>query len=128
MPRQALFNRLAALVRPGGRVFIADFFSEQSEYEEISRYHWHAPIGTFSEYRNAAQEAGFQEENIEDISLRTEHFWALTAALTQAESRQRELNVKEIQKLEKSLSAHLLVQRGLVTGGMQYGLLSFVKK
>ena len=53
MPRQALFDRLAALVRPGGRVFIADFFFEQPEYKEISRCHWHAQIGTFSEYRSS---------------------------------------------------------------------------
>lgn len=128
MPRQALFDRLAVLVRPGGRIFIADFFSERPEYEHVSRRHWHAPIGTLNEYRHAAQMAGFQEEKVEDISLRTAHFWALTAALVQAENCERELSAKEAQKLEESLSAHLLVQRGLATGGMQYRLLSFIKE
>jgi tocopherol O-methyltransferase len=128
MPRQALFQRLALLLRPGGRVFLADFFFEQSEYEEISRQHWSAPIGTLSEYRKAAQEAGLQEESTNDISLRTEYFWAITTALVQAEVCQKEWNDAEARKVGKSLYAHTLLRQGLVNGGLRYALMSFVKE
>jgi cyclopropane fatty-acyl-phospholipid synthase-like methyltransferase len=127
MPRQALFQRLATLLRPGGWVFIADFFFEQPKYEEISRQHWYAPIGTFREYYTAAKDVGFQEEFTEDISHRTEHFWAMTTALIQAEASQMSQSATTAKKIEESIQAHTLVQKGLASGGMRYALMAFKK-
>jgi tocopherol O-methyltransferase len=126
MPRQALFQRLAKLLRPGGRFFIADFFFEDPQYEEVWRRHWHAPLGTHSEYRMAAIEAGFKEELTEDVSHKTEHFWTMTAALIQAEADQSEQTESSLKKVEKSLQAHLLTRQGLETGGLRYSLTSFI--
>jgi tocopherol O-methyltransferase len=126
MPRQALFQRLSTLLRPGGHIFIADFFFEQPKYEEVWRQHWYAPVGTLGEYRAAASEAGFQEEIVEDISLRTEHFWTITTALIKAEASQMEESIAETDKVEKSLRAHHLVREGLLKGGLRYALMSFV--
>lgn len=127
MPRPALFRRLAKLLRPGGHVFIADCFFEQSEYAEPFLHHWYAPLGTLSEYISAAQEAGLREVTVEDISPRTEHFWAMTAALIQAESRQAELNSTEASRNAAALQVHSQVQEGLANGGLRYALLSFSK-
>lgn len=128
MSRPALFQRLSTILRPAGRVFIADFFFEQPEYEEISRKHWQAPVGTFDEYLTAASEAGFQLNAVEDISLPTAPFWALTAALVQAEALQRETSGAESRKVKASLYAHSLVRQGLMDGGLRYLLMHFSKE
>ena len=127
MPRQALFQRLAKLLRPEGRVFIADYFFAEPEYEELWRRHWYAPLGTINEYCTTAQESGFRVDVIEDISHGTEHFWTMTAALIETESRLKALDAAGQKKTEESLQAHMLTRQGLETGGLQYALMSFVK-
>jgi tocopherol O-methyltransferase len=126
-PRQAWFQRLASLLRPGGHVFITDCFLDCSEYEEPFNRHWCAQIGTITEYIVAARQAGLREELVEDISHRTEHFWAMTTALMQAEAREKGLSPSEVTKLEASLRVHAMVRRGLAEGGLRYALLSFAK-
>lgn len=127
MPRRALFQRLATLVRPGGRLFIIDCFFEQPQYAELFRRHWRAPLGTLSEYLSAAREAGFQEESVEEISHRTEHFWEMTSLLIGLETQQRKLGPDEARKCKESLRVHTLVRQGLADGGLRYALLSFSK-
>lgn len=123
MPRQALFQRMAGLLRSGGRFFIADHFFAEPKYEELWRQHWYAPLGSFHEYLVAAQEAGFKQESFVNTSHRTEYFWTLTAAIVQTEARQR----KESVNIEETLRPHRLTQEGLVNGGLQHALMSFVK-
>jgi cyclopropane fatty-acyl-phospholipid synthase-like methyltransferase len=127
MPRKALFRRLASLLRPGGRVFITDFFFGRPEYEEPFNRHWFASIGTIDEYIAVAREAGLREELVEDVSHRAVHFWRTTLALIQAEAQETKLNPTEAAKFEKSLHAHALVRQGFATGGLRYALLSFSK-
>lgn len=127
MPRKALFQRLAAILRPGGRVFITDFFSGQPEYEEPFNRHWYACIGTIDEYIALAREAGLREELVEDVSHRAVHFWTTTLALMKAEARENKLNPTEAAKYEESLRAHLQVRQGFATGGLRYALMSFSK-
>ncbi len=125
MPRQAFFPRMAGLLRPGGHLFIADYFFEQPQYEEVWREHWYSPLGSFSEYRDAAQESRFQQETFEDTSLQTAHFWAMSGALVEAEARQKGRSIAEIEEL---LRPHRMTQEGLVNGGLRHGLMSFVKE
>jgi tocopherol O-methyltransferase len=127
MPRKALFRRLAALLRPGGRVFVTDCFLVRPEYEEFFNHHWHVRIGTMEEYLTAAQEAGLREESVHEISSRVTAFWAMTLALIQAEARGKRLTAAETARFEGSLLAHALVQQGLIDGGFRYALMSFSK-
>lgn len=127
IPRKALFQRLAAVLRPGGRVFITDFFFGRPEYEEPFNRHWYACIGTIDEYIALAREAGLREELVEDVSLRAVHFWTTTLALIQAEARENKLSPTEAAKFEASLRMHTLVQQGLADGGLRYALVSFSK-
>ena len=127
MNRPALFQRLATLLPTGGRVFIADYFFEEQDYQELWSRHWRAPIGTIDEYLSAALYAGFQADSVKDISHRTESFWELTSTLIQMESLDNEHEREQQEKYEKSLRAHRMVLRGLSTGGMKYALLSFSK-
>lgn len=127
LPRKPLFDRLARLLRPGGRVFLTDLFLVRREYAELFNRHWHVRIGTIEEYRTAAREAGLREESIEEISPRVKLFWAMTFALIQAETAGRQLAALEAAKLTESLETHALVHRGLGDGGFRYALLSFSK-
>jgi tocopherol O-methyltransferase len=127
LPRQAWFRRLASLLRPGGRVFVTDCFFERPEYKEPFNRYWHTCIGTTTEYLAAAREAGLREELVENISLRTEHFWATSHALIQSEAQEKELSRADEVKFAASLSAHTLVRQGLLNGGLRYALMSFSK-
>jgi len=127
LPRAGWFRRLAALLRPGGHVFITDCFLERPEYEEPFNRHWYACIGTIDEYVNAAREAGLRAKWVNDISHHTEPFWAMTVALMQAEAREKRLSRDEAAKLAASLRVHTLVRQGLADGGYRYALMSFSK-
>jgi tocopherol O-methyltransferase len=127
MPRRALFQRLAALLRPGGRLFIADCFLGRSEYEEPFNRYWHTHIGTVDEYLRAAREIGLQAERVEDISCRTAHFWTMTLRLIQAEGQQKQMSASAGAKYETSLREHTRLRQGLADGGLRYALLSFSK-
>jgi tocopherol O-methyltransferase len=126
-PRAPWFRRLAALLRPGGHVFIYDCFLVRPEYADPINRHWCAQIGTLDEYLVAARDAGFRPELFEDVSHRTCDFWTLTIALTEAEARDEVLSPFEHARLEESLQVHSLVRQGLADGGLRYALMSFVK-
>jgi cyclopropane fatty-acyl-phospholipid synthase-like methyltransferase len=126
LPRKAWFERVAVLLRPGGRVFVADNFLERSKYEGPINSHWCARIGRIAEYLAAAREAGLREELLEDISRRTEQFWSLTLALIREEAQQNPSVTRSVE-FEKSLALHGLMQQGLTEGGLRYALMSFSK-
>jgi cyclopropane fatty-acyl-phospholipid synthase-like methyltransferase len=100
MPRKALFQRLAALLRPGGRVFVTDCFLIRPAYAELFDRHWHVRIGTMEEYLTAAREADLQENAIHELSDQVEHFWTLTLNLIRAEARGKKLTPPEAAKFE----------------------------
>lgn len=128
LSRGPWFRRLASLLRPGGRVHIADCFLGRPEYEEPFNSYWHTRIGTIAQYLAAAEEARFRLESVQDISRRTEHFWTTTVALMEAEAREKTLGPREIARREASMRAHTLVRQGLVDAGLRYALMSFSKK
>jgi tocopherol O-methyltransferase len=125
--REPWFRRLASLLRPGGRVLIADCFLGRPEYEKPFNSYWHTRIGTIAEYLAAARDAGLRLESVQDISGRTEHFWTTTVALMEAEAREKLLGPAEIARREASMRAHNLVRQGLVDEGLKYALMSFSK-
>ena len=103
MPREALFSRLASLLRPGGHVFLTDLFLVRPAYAELFNRHWHVQIGTMEEYRTAARQAGLHEESIDEISGRVEYFWTMTFALIEAEAHERRLTAPETAKFNEAL-------------------------
>jgi tocopherol O-methyltransferase len=126
-PRAPWFRRAAALLRPGGHVFIYDCFLERPEYAEPINRHWCAQIGSLDEYFAAARDAGLRPDLFEDVSARTREFWTLTIALAEAEKRDGVLSAWERARLEESLEVHRLVRQGLYDGGLRYALVSFVE-
>ena len=127
LSRKQWFMRLASLLRPRGRAFIADCFFSQPEYAEPFDRYWRTRIGTIDEYLNAANAAGLRTIAVEDVSHRTVHFWTTTLALIRAEAQDYKLEPIEADRREASLQAHALVRQGLTKGGLQYVLMMFSK-
>jgi cyclopropane fatty-acyl-phospholipid synthase-like methyltransferase len=127
LPRKKWFQRLATLLRPGGRVFIMDCFLGHPQYQEQFDRYWRTRVGSVEEYLVAAAQAGLEAESVEDISHRTRHFWTTTLKLIQAEGKDVQLNSTEAIRYDASLRAHSLVRQGLSDKGLRYALISFCK-
>jgi tocopherol O-methyltransferase len=127
-PRRPWFQSLARTVRPGGRVFVFDCFLERCEYEERFNDHWCAQIGTFEEYVDAASEGGFSLVALEDTSLRTASFWRTSLALIRAEQEEKSPDPSQLRTIEKSRETHGLMYQGLVNGGLEQLLMTFLKR
>jgi tocopherol O-methyltransferase len=126
-PREIWFQRLARLLRRGGRVFIFDCFLVSAEYEELFNSHWCALIGTLEEYFSAASRARFTLEMFEDVSERAVQFWTTTLALMRSEMHDRSPSELGTCKSEESLRAHALMREGLSNGGLRHAFMSFVR-
>ncbi len=124
-PRAPWFRRLAKVLRPHGRVLIADCFLVDQKYEDPFNTHWCAQIGTLEEYLNAANGAGFREETIADVSNEAERFWSLSLSLMRSEETTREFNVSLSARLKTSRRMHTMVRDGLASGGLRQLLLGF---
>lgn len=127
LARREWFAHLASLLRPGGRVFIADCFLGRREYEAPFNDYWHTRIGTMAEYFVAAVAVGLRQGPVEDISRHAEHFWTTTAALMEAEARDKNSGPAETARRDASMRAHALMRQGLANEGLHYALMSFSK-
>ena len=125
--RRPWFRCLARVLRPAGRVFIADCFLVHPAYEEPFNRHWCGQIGTVEEYVEAAQECGLKLLKVEDVSPRTATFWQTTLALIRAEARESKPDRSRVRSPEESYRTHLLMLQGLLDGGLRQLWLAFAK-
>ena len=127
LDRRAWFLRVRELLRPGGRLFIADCFVEQDAYRAPFDRYWCARIGAPDEYLAAAREAGLLLERREDVSTLVANFWATTMALIRLEAQNANPSPHESLRARESLIVHSLMRRGLLDGGLLHLLMSFTK-
>ena len=80
-----------------------------------------------AEYSAAAVEVGLRQGPVEDISRHTEHFWTTTAALMEAEARDKNSGPTETARRDASMRAHALMRQGLADEGLHYALMSLSK-
>jgi len=122
LPRREWFRKLRTLLRPGGRVAIADCFLGRAELAGPFDRHWHTRIGTVQEYLRAADAEGLELELHQDLSSRVVSFWALTMDML---SRERAAQPPEQRAVDRSASQreHLRLMRGFIDGGLHHGLL-----
>jgi predicted O-methyltransferase YrrM len=124
-PRAPWFRRLAKVLRPQGRVLIADCFLVDRKYEDSFNTHWCAQIGTLDEYLNAAHGAGFQPETVVDVSGEAGRFWSLSLSLMRSEEMTPELNLNSSASRQASRRMHTMVRDALASGGLRHLLLGF---
>jgi cyclopropane fatty-acyl-phospholipid synthase-like methyltransferase len=127
MPRRPLFQRLASLLRPGGRVFIEDYFTNKQEITDLFHRHWESPLGSLEEYRDAGEEAGLQLDSVDDLTEKLAPYWSLSAALLRAEVKGRMLTPAEREKQTRSLAVHTEVGRSMWNHDLEALALSFRK-
>lgn len=85
--RPRWFERMARVLRPGGRVFIADTFLLRAELAAPFNAYWVSNVGRRAEYFRAAHEAGFDLVGLEDVSARAAGFWRLSSAYAAGSAR-----------------------------------------
>lgn len=127
MPRRPLFHRLASLLRPGGRVFIDDYFTDNANIRDLFHRHWEAPLGSLEEYREAGQEAGLQLESMVDLTEAIAPYWQLSAAFLKAEVKKQILTPTEREKHARSLTVHTKVGEDMWNHDLEAMALSFRK-
>jgi tocopherol O-methyltransferase len=126
-PRRPWFQRLARIMRSGGRVFVFDCFLKDCKYEEPFNRHWCAQIGTAEEYIDAARDAEFRLVANEDTSLRTATFWTTTLELIRAEAEEMRPNAVQLRAIKESFETHRLMRQGLIDGGLRQLMMTFIK-
>lgn len=127
LSRPLWFRRAAKLLRPGGRLLVADCFLDKEAYREPFDRHWCARIGTVEEYLSVARQAGLTLDRFDDFSELAANFWATTTTLIRLETMNSDAGRNEIAKAHESVHVHSLMRDGLLDGGYRHMLLSFLK-
>jgi SAM-dependent methyltransferase len=122
LPRREWFRRLRTLLRPGGRVAIADCFLGRPELAGPFDAYWHTRIGTVQEYLRTAAEEGLRLQLHQDLSSRAVSFWALTLDLLAHERRAQPAEQRAVGR-STSQREHLRLMQGFIDGGLHHGLL-----
>ncbi|NUK62196.1 methyltransferase domain-containing protein [Streptomyces lunaelactis] len=85
MDRERLFKVVAKSLRPGGWFGIQEHFICRPEWTDFIDGYYKTRLGTLSEYIYAAEAAGFELEQDEDVTDRVAEFWVQSMAWNTAE-------------------------------------------
>lgn len=85
MDRERLFQVVARALRPGGWFGIQEHFVCRPEWTGFIDGYYKTRLGTLTEYITAAQAAGFELEQDEDVTDRVAEFWVQSMAWNTAE-------------------------------------------
>ncbi|MFJ9414042.1 SAM-dependent methyltransferase [Streptomyces sp. NPDC101227] len=85
MDRERLFEVVAQSLKPGGWFGIQEHFICRPEWTEFIDGYYKTRLGTLTEYIRAAEKAGFELEQDEDVTDRVAEFWVQSMAWNTAE-------------------------------------------
>jgi tocopherol O-methyltransferase len=80
MDRTRLFRTMARALRPGGWFGVQEHFVRRPEWTDFIDRYYRTRLGTLTEYITAAQEAGFDLEQDEEVTDRVAEFWLQSMA------------------------------------------------
>lgn len=126
VPREQLFQRIAASLKPGGVFGIEDIFLAQEDWRAPFDYYWKTRIGTVREYEKAAAGAGMVLEQDADITEATSAFWLFSMSWAQARLAEPADGADQV-KLARSIRWHRRFFRGWNDGAYEAHILRFRK-
>lgn len=85
MDRERLFQVVAQALKPGGWFGLQEHFICRPEWSEFIDGYYRTRLGTLTEYITAAEAAGFELEQDEDVTDRVAEFWVQSMAWNTAE-------------------------------------------
>ncbi|MFE6843501.1 SAM-dependent methyltransferase [Streptomyces sp. NPDC057686] len=85
MDRERLFRVVAESLKPGGWFGIQEHFICRPEWTDFIDGYYKTRLGTLTEYLTAAEAAGFELEQDEDVTDRVAEFWVQSMAWNTAE-------------------------------------------
>lgn len=97
------FKTLSKSLETGGKVYIADSFTEALEVKRPFDDYWLTDIGTLQEYREAAESSGFSVDAIKDITESTSRFWEFNVLHSKMELEQKGITKDRKAKLLRSI-------------------------
>lgn len=128
MPRLRLFQRVAAVLKPGGVFGIEDIFLVQPAWRMIFDTYWKSSIGTVQQYRDAAARAGLVLEQDVDVTADTSEFWHRSIAWARATLAGSDVSAADRERLTRSINWHRQYLRGWREGAYQVHILRFRKR
>ena len=131
IPRGPLFQKLAKALRPGGHIFLIDLLIGAKPCRKTTDFlnrHWCIRIGTLEEYLKAAKDAGLRQVCLDDLTVPSAQFWALTRRRIELEVEGKAETHVPGARLEDALKAHQEFQQGLLDGRFAYHFMSFAKQ
>jgi tocopherol O-methyltransferase len=127
MPRPQLFQRMAALLVPGGVFGIEDAFVAEPAWQATFDGYWKTMIGTVPQYQQAAAQAGLVLEQDLDVTAETSEFWRFSIAWARAKLADPATTAADRTRLADSIGWHSLFLRGWCEGAYQMHILRFRK-
>lgn len=106
--RARLFAIVARALKPGGWFGLMDHFLCRPEWTEFINGYYKTRLGTLAEYLEAADAAGFELEQDEEINAQVSEFWMHSMAWTTA----------ELEKTHSPIARERLLDSALAHGKM----------
>jgi tocopherol O-methyltransferase len=128
MSRPLLFQRVAAMLMPGGVFGVVEAFLAKPTWRAAFDDYWKTMIGTLPDYQQAAAQAGLALEQDLDVTAETSEFWRFSIAWARAKMAEPTISAAERTRLARSISWHRLFLRGWCEGAYQHRILRFRKQ
>jgi len=125
--RPRLFQRVAAVLEPGGVFGIEDIFLARPAWRVLFDAYWKTRIGTLPQYQQAAEQAGMVMDQNMDITAHTSAFWLHSLAWAWARLAEPTVSTVEETRLMRSIRWHSRFLHGWCEGAYQARILRFRK-
>jgi tocopherol O-methyltransferase len=128
MPRPLLFQRVAAMLMPGGVFGVAEALLAKPTWRAAFDDYWKTTIGTLPEYQQAAAQAGLTLEQDLDVTVETSEFWRFSIAWARAKMAEPTISAADRTRLARSIGWHRIFLQGWREGAYQHRILRFRKQ
>lgn len=128
IPPPLLFQRVAAVLVPGGVFGVEDVFLARSAWRLPFDVYWKTTVGTVPQYQHAAAQAGLALEHDLDVTADTSEFWRSSIAWARAKMAAPTISMADKTRLAYSIGWHRFFLQGWREGAYRVRILRFRKQ